>query len=290
MFVESSRQRDWGCKLKAKERSGTKLTKLTKWHQVDKVDKVDQVAPSWNKSWQSGTGWHKNWLLEWHQVDTTLTLGKLKAVDQIRKQRLIWDGLTQSKVNIRKTDALKVDITKHAKLCLFCEILLPFVRRIAKTNQAFDGHKFLVSYLNFSFSQRFSYLANQNILNNSLWSPHIRCKKEDGLDKKRANFDPEKSLKRFANFARKKFEKMVFILQRAFACFSCQGVNSLEAAAKQRKADSRLNLRLQPPPKTSLKTCSKNWFLLLLKVPGEVLENYYPMNVTLASRRGRCYI
>jgi hypothetical protein len=51
---------------------------------------------------------------------------------------------------------------------------------------------------------------------------------------------------------------MVFILQRAFACFSCQGVNSLEAAAKQRKADSRLNLRLQPPPKTSLKTCSKN--------------------------------
>ena len=97
VFVESSRQRDWGCKLKAKERSGTKLTK---WHQVDKVDKVDKVAPSWHKSWQSGTGWHKNWLLEWHQVDTTLTLGKLKAVDQIRKQRLIWDGLTQSKVNI----------------------------------------------------------------------------------------------------------------------------------------------------------------------------------------------
>ena len=42
---------------------------------------------------------------------------------------------------------------------------------------------------------------------------------------------------------------MVSVLQRAFACFSCQGVNSLEAAAKQRKADSRLNLRRpQPPP------------------------------------------
>jgi len=195
VFVESSRQRDWGCKLKAKERSGTKLTKLSKWHQVDKVD---NVAPSWHKSWQSGTGWHKNWLLEWHQVDTTLTLGKLKAVDQIRKQRLIWDGLTQSKVNIRKTDALKVDITKHAKLCLFCEILLPFVRRIAKTNQAFDGHKFLVSYLSFSFSQRFSYLANQNILNNSLWSPHIRCKKGGWSRQKMCKFWPQK-----------KFEKMV---------------------------------------------------------------------------------
>jgi len=201
VFVESSRQRDWGCKLKAKERSGTKLTK---WHQVDKVDKVDQVAPSWNKSWQSGTGWHKNWLLEWHQVDTTLTLGKLKAVDQIRKQRLIWDGLTQSKVNIRKTDALKVDITKHAKLCLFCEILLPFVRRIAKTNQAFDGHKFLVSYLSFSFSQRFSYLANQNILNNSLWSPHISCKKRGWSRQKTCKFWPRKKFKKICKFCPKK--------------------------------------------------------------------------------------
>ena len=57
---------------------------------------------------------------------------------------------------------------------------------------------------------------------------------------------------------------MVLILQRAFACFSCQGVNSLEAAAKQRKAHSRLNLRQK---------------LIPLKIgPGAVLENYecYP--------------
>ena len=64
---------------------------------------------------------------------------------------------------------------------------------------------------------------------------------------------------------------MVLILQRAFACFSCQGVNSLEAAAKQRKAHSRLNLRQK---------------LIPLKIgPGAVLGNYYPINVTLTSRR-----
>ena len=76
---------------------------------------------------------------------------------------------------------------------------------------------------------------------------------------------------------------MVSILQCAFACFSCQGVNSLEAAAKQRKADSRLNQR--QPPKTDCQLC-----LLLVKLDPVrglivVLKNYYPINVTLTSHR-----
>jgi len=152
------------------------------------------------------------------------------------------------------------------------------VRRIARTNQAFDGYKFLVSYLSFSFSQRFSYLANQNILNNSLSSPHVRCKLWSRH--KMCKFWPKKrwSRHKMCKFwpQKKRVWKDGLDSAASLCLFFLPGCKQPRGSCKTKKSDSRLNLRQK---------------LIPLKIgPGAVLGNYYPINVTLTSRRAWCYI
>jgi hypothetical protein len=72
---------------------------------------------------------------------------------------------------------------------------------------------------------------------------------------------------------------MVSVLQRAFACFSCQGVNSRQASKTKEsraKADSRLNL-WQPQTKIFF---SQNGPGAKVQLKG----TYYTMNVPVTSQ------